>query len=42
MVNRLSGIDPVTRKAVFYDTTVEAAIRKYNVGGICLFVRATR
>lgn len=37
MVIRLSGIDPATHKAVFYDTTVETAIRKYNVGGICLF-----
>lgn len=37
MVIRLSGIDPATHKAVFYDTAVEAAIRKYNVGGICLF-----
>ena len=37
MVIRLSGIDPATRKAVFYDTAVEAAIRKYDVGGICLF-----
>jgi len=37
MVIRLSGIDPATHKAVFFDTTVETAIRKYNVGGICLF-----
>lgn len=37
MVIRLSGIDPVTHKALFYDKEVEEAIRKYNVGGICLF-----
>jgi len=37
MVIRLSGIDPATHRAVFYDTAVETAIRKYNVGGICLF-----
>jgi beta-N-acetylhexosaminidase len=37
MVIRLSGIDPATHKAVFYDAAVEEAIRKYNVGGICLF-----
>lgn len=34
---RLSSIDGKTRKAVFYDSTVEADIRKYNIGGICLF-----
>ena len=34
---RLSSIDGKTRKAVFYDSTVEANIRKYNIGGICLF-----
>ena len=37
MVIRLSGIDPTTHKPVFYDTAVESAIRKYDVGGICLF-----
>jgi beta-N-acetylhexosaminidase len=37
MVIRLSGIDPVTKKAVFFDDQAEEAIRKYNVGGICLF-----
>ena len=37
MVIRLSAIDPVTHKAIFYDQQVEEAIRKYNVGGICLF-----
>jgi beta-N-acetylhexosaminidase len=37
MVIRLSAIDPVTRRALFYDSAVEAAVRNYNVGGICLF-----
>jgi beta-N-acetylhexosaminidase len=37
MVLRLSAIDPVTRKVSFYDAQVEAAILKYNIGGICLF-----
>lgn len=37
MVVRLSGIDPVTRRPVFYDKEVEEDVRKYNVGGICLF-----
>jgi beta-glucosidase-like glycosyl hydrolase/CubicO group peptidase (beta-lactamase class C family) len=37
MVIRLSAIDPSTRRVIFYDKEVEEAIRKYNVGGICLF-----
>jgi len=37
MVIRMSAIDPVTHGPVFYDSVVEAAVRKYNVGGICLF-----
>ncbi len=37
MVVRMSAIDPATRKVIFYDKEVEEAIRKYNVGGICLF-----
>lgn len=37
MVVRLSAIDPNTRKISFYDAQVEEAIRKYNIGGICLF-----
>lgn len=37
MVIRLSAIDPSTHRAVFYDKEVEEAVRKYNVGGICLF-----
>lgn len=37
MVIRLSSIDPATKKITFYDKEVEEAIRKYNIGGICLF-----
>src|SRR5258708_40303516 len=37
MVIRLSAIDPSPRRAVFYDKEVEEAVKKYNVGGICLF-----
>jgi beta-N-acetylhexosaminidase len=37
MVVRLSSIDPATRKVSFFDAQVEASIRKYNLGGICLF-----
>jgi len=37
MVVRMSSIDATTRKVIFYDKEVEEMIRKYNVGGICLF-----
>jgi len=37
MVIRLSAIDPVTRRPVFYDSVAEEAVRKYDVGGICTF-----
>jgi beta-N-acetylhexosaminidase len=37
MVVRLSSIDLSTRKITFYEKEVEEAVRKYNVGGICLF-----
>src|ERR1700722_1935776 len=37
MVIRLSGIDPVTHKALFYDSIAEDAVRKYDVGGVCTF-----
>jgi len=37
MVVRLSSIDPVTKKITFYDQDVEEAVKKYNIGGICLF-----
>src|SRR5690349_17878969 len=36
MVVRVSSIG-VDRKVVFYDKQVEEAIRKYNIGGLCLF-----
>ena len=37
MVVRLSSIDPATKKITFYDQEVEEAVKKYNIGGICLF-----
>ncbi len=37
MIVRLSSINLKTRKVTFYDSTVAELIRKYNVGGICLF-----
>ena len=37
IVVRLSAIDPTTRKVIFYNREVEEAVRKYDVGGICLF-----
>lgn len=37
MVIRMSAIDPVTHGPVFYDSAVNAAVTKYDVGGICLF-----
>jgi len=37
MVVRLSAIDPATHGAIFYDSIVGEAVRKYNVGGVCLF-----
>jgi len=37
MVIRLSSIDAVTGKITFFDQQVEAAVRRFNVGGICLF-----
>src|SRR5580692_8957004 len=37
MVIRLSGIDGVTHRAVFFDSIAEEAVRKYDVGGICTF-----
>lgn len=36
MVVRVSSIG-ADRKVVFYDNQVEEAIRKYNIGGLCLF-----
>ncbi len=37
IIVRLSAIDLSTRKVIFYNKEVEDAVRKYNVGGICLF-----
>jgi beta-glucosidase-like glycosyl hydrolase/CubicO group peptidase (beta-lactamase class C family) len=37
MVVRLSAIDAVTGKISFFDQQVESDIRRFNVGGICLF-----
>ena len=37
IVVRLSTIDRTSRKVTFYDKEVEDAVRKYNIGGICLF-----
>src|SRR5664279_6188351 len=37
MVVRLSAIDQQTGKITFFDSLVEADIRRYGVGGICLF-----
>src|ERR1700730_7021021 len=37
IVVRLSSIDLSTRKVTFYEKEVEEAVRKYNIGGICLF-----
>ena len=36
MVIRLSGIE-AGHRVVFYDSVVDDAVRKYDVGGICLF-----
>lgn len=37
MVVRLSSINTATRVVTFYEKEVEAAVRDYGVGGICLF-----
>ena len=37
MVVRMSGIDPNTKQPVFYTSEVTALIKKYNIGGVCLF-----
>lgn len=37
MVMRLSSIDGKTRKVSFYDSLVSECIKKYNIGGICIF-----
>lgn len=37
MVVRGSAIEPRTRKPIFFTKEVEEQLRKYNVGGICVF-----
>ena len=37
MIVRLSSIDQTTGRVTFYDSSVEADIRRFNIGGICLF-----
>ena len=37
MVVRGSAIDPKTRRPVLYTKETEEVVRKYNVGGICMF-----
>lgn len=37
MVVRLSSYDAQNKKAIFYEDQVSALIKKYNVGGLCVF-----
>lgn len=37
MVVRGSSTDPATRRPVFFTKEVEEQVKKYNVGGICMF-----
>jgi beta-N-acetylhexosaminidase len=37
MVVRLSTYDARNKKAIFYDSLVAELIKKYNIGGICVF-----
>ena len=37
MILRLPAYDFKTKTPIYYDSAVAAAIKKYNVGGICLF-----
>ncbi len=37
MIVRLSTTDPKTKQVIFYDKQVGQLIKKYNVGGVCLF-----
>ena len=37
MILRLSAYDFKTKTPIYYDSAVAAAIKRYNVGGICLF-----
>ena len=37
MVIRGSAIDPRTKRPILYTKETEEAVRKYNIGGICMF-----
>lgn len=37
MVLRLSGMDPLKKTPVYFDSLAEAMVRKYNIGAVCLF-----
>ena len=37
MVMRLSGLDPKTRKPVYYEKSINQLIDRYGIGGVCLF-----
>ena len=37
MVVRLSSYDAKNKSAIFYEEKVDSLVRKYNIGGICLF-----
>jgi beta-glucosidase-like glycosyl hydrolase/CubicO group peptidase (beta-lactamase class C family) len=37
MVVRLSSYDAKNKTAIFYEEKVDSLVRKYNIGGICLF-----
>jgi beta-glucosidase-like glycosyl hydrolase/CubicO group peptidase (beta-lactamase class C family) len=37
IIVRLSAIDLSTRKVTFYNKEVDSSVRKYDIGGICLF-----
>src|SRR5919107_1448771 len=37
MVVRGSAIDPKTKRPILFTKETEEAVRKYNVGGICMF-----
>lgn len=37
MVLRLSGLDPVKKTPVYFDSLAEVMVRRYNIGAVCLF-----
>lgn len=37
MVMRLSGLDPKTRKPVYFEKSINQLIDQYGIGGVCLF-----